>query len=364
MKSQLQIVRRNLMPVVLCSCLFFVNHSIAQPLVITENQTQQEAEQMIQDIFVGTGVQVFNVSYLGFPQASGSFAGNTGVGLNDGFLMTSGRASIAQGPNNAPSAGFSNGTAGDPDLSSFNGGTSLDACVMHFDFIPFAKYITFKFSFASEEYPEYAPPNSAMFNDKFGFFLSGPGIEGPYINDAVNIASLPNSSTIISINTVNAVTNQEYYVNNWNPVINDNIQYDGYTTLIDIFAEVEPLDTYHLKLAISDGGDRIFDSGLFFKAFSFRSTDIMHEKEIAEVNQTSRLLFANPGFGRFFIDPGKYFAGNCIYELFNTNGTKLLSSSIENDRSFMLDMSGFPAGVYFVRISDGQRSETHKLINR
>ncbi len=364
MKSQLHIVRRHLMPVVLCFCLFFVNHSTAQPLVITENQTQQEAEQMIQDIFVGTGVQVFNVSYLGFPQASGSFTGNTGVGLNDGFLMTSGLAYLANGPNDISSHGYSNGSNGDPDLSKFDGGTSLDACVMNFDFIPFAKYITFRFCFASEEYPEFAPPNNSSYNDKFGFFLSGPGIEGPYINDAVNIASLPNSSTMISINNVNAVTNQEYYVNNWDPAINNHIQYDGYTTLIDIFAEVEPLETYHLKLAISDGGDRIYDSGLFFKAFSFRSTDIMNENEIAEVNLTSRLLSPNPGYGRFSIDPGNYFAANCTYELFNTNGTKLLSSSIENDRSFLLDMSGFPAGVYFVRISDGQRSETHKLVNR
>jgi hypothetical protein len=352
----------------LCIVFFFMifiqTSAIGQNLVITENQTQQEAEQMIQDIFVGTGVQVFNVSYLGYPQASGSFAGNTGVGLDDGFLMTSGRAGIAQGPNDSQSSGHSNGAAGDPDLDQFSGGFSYDACVMHFDFIPFAKYITFKFVFGSEEYPEYAPPNNSSFNDKFGFFLSGPGIEGPYSNNSVNIATLPNSSTVVSINTVNAVTNQEYFVSNWNPVVNNNIQYDGYTTLIDIFAEVEPLETYHLKLAISDGGDRIFDSGLFFKAFSFRSTDIMNKTEIAEVKLTSRLLSPNPGNGRFSIDPGKFFAGNCIYELFNTNGTKLLSSSFENDRSFLLDMSGFPAGVYFVRISDSQRSETHKLVNR
>lgn len=364
MKSKLYGLTLHRLLIVLGFCLLLQNFSVAQPLVITENQTQQEAEQMIQDIFVGTGVQVFNVSYHGFPLASGSFVGNTGVGLDNGFLMTSGRASIANGPNNLSNAGTSNGALGDSDLNLLGGGVSLDACIMNFDFIPFAKYITFKFSFASEEYPEYAPPNNSSYNDKFGFFLSGPGIEGPYSNNSVNIATLPNSSTVVSINTVNAVTNQEYFVSNWQPVVNNSIQYDGYTTLIDIFAEVEPLETYHLKLAISDGGDRIYDSGLFFKAFSFKSTDILNEEEIIATNRKSLLLSPNPGNGHFRFDLGNLSSGNCTYELFNTNGTKLLSGQTDTNQYFELKMSSFSEGIYFIRFADQQRSETHKLINR
>ncbi len=238
------------------------------PLIITENTSQQMAEDMIQDVFISGDVEVYDIQYTGVPTASGRFIGNTGLGFIEGMILTSGRASIAKGPNNSASAGNSNGAAGDTDLNQMAGGTSLDACVLSFKFIPKTSRVKFKYVFASEEYPEYAPPNNSSYNDKFGFFLSGPGINGTYSNNAINIATLPNGS-VVSINSVNAVTNQEYYVSNWNPVNNNNIQYDGYTVVLTAQADVTPCEEHRIKLAISDGGDRLYDSGVFLEANSF-----------------------------------------------------------------------------------------------
>lgn len=334
----------------------------SQNLVITENQTQQEAEQMIPDIFVGTGVQVFNVAYIGYPQASGSFIGTTGVGLDYGFLMTSGKASVALGPNNSQNAGYNNGAPGDADLNQMAGGFSFDACVMSFDFIPYLQYITFNFAFASEEYPEYAPPNNSSYNDKFGFFLSGPGIEGPYSLNAVNIATLPNSSTPIAINTVNAVTNQQYYVSNWNPVVNNNIQYDGYTILIDIVAEVDPNETYHLKMAISDGGDGIFDSGLFFKASSFKSTDIISTPERKPDESFVIRLFPGSAGSRFTVDLGQQQGREIQYSVFSSTGQCAKSGQLPWSQSFTLDMGQMPAGVYVLFVDVDGVKQSQKFI--
>ena len=56
----------------------------------------------------------------------------------------------------------------------------------------------------------------------FGFFISGPGITGPYSapaafpNGSVNIATVPNSTPAlpITISSVNDVLNNQYYIDN------------------------------------------------------------------------------------------------------------------------------------------------------
>jgi len=234
-------------------------------LAIHPNTTQAEAEAMIQNIFISGDVQVSNIQYTGYPQASGEFIGVTGVGFNHGMILTSGLATIAIGPNNQPGAGNSNGAAGDADLALLAGVNSFNACVLSFDFVPKTEKIKFRYVFGSEEYPEYVD----QFNDMFGFFLSGPGISGPYSNNAINIALIPGTSTPVSINTVNIEDNNQYFVANSPTIVNNIIQYDGYTTPLYAEYTVVPCQTYRIKLAISDGGDPAFDSGVFLEANSF-----------------------------------------------------------------------------------------------
>ncbi|MCB0619584.1 MAG: choice-of-anchor L domain-containing protein, partial [Saprospiraceae bacterium] len=164
------------------------------------------------------------------------------------------------------------------------GGIAInDAAILRFDFEPTEPQVTFRYVFASEEYCDYV---NSPFNDAFGFFLSGPGINGPYSGQAINIATLPNG-TAVAINSVNHQTNPGFYVGNipaGDPQLNDpdcaghpiaagqtvqDCQYDGWTTILTAVANVIPCETYSIKLAVGDGGDNAFDSAVFLEANSF-----------------------------------------------------------------------------------------------
>ena len=142
----------------------------------------------------------------------------------------------------------------------------VDAASLQFDFIPVTNSIKLRFVFASEEYPEFAPPESADFNDVFGFFISGPGISGQQ-----NIAKLANGS-IVSINNINPVTNSSFYINNGNGnqapynTSSNYIQYDGFTKVLEAISPVQCGKKYHLVLSIADVGDGVWDSGIFLQA--------------------------------------------------------------------------------------------------
>jgi hypothetical protein len=230
-------------------------------------------EQMV-GVLIGGGVEVSNITYTGAAISSGEFWGGPGnVGLRDGIILTSGSANIAKGPNNSGSAGQNVNTAGDPDLTQIAGVSTYDACILEFDFVPQSTVVSFRYVFGSEEYHEYVN----QFNDAFGFFISGPGISGPFSNNSKNIALIPLSNTPVSINTVNYgnpygsnCENCVFFVNNTQQFT----QYDAFTTVLTAWANVIPCETYHIKLAIADGVDHIYDSGVFLEANSFSSVGI------------------------------------------------------------------------------------------
>lgn len=232
---------------------------------------------LVQDVLLGPGVTVSNISYNGSPAAISEFtAAGTNLGIASGIVMTTGttinNGSGPHGPNNASSSGLNNNFGGSALLSGIIGGTqTYNAATLEFDFIPYSDTVRFKYVFGSEEYPEFAPPVSSTYNDVFGFFISGPGIAG-----LQNIAKLPNGS-IVSINNVNPVTNNGFYVNNGDGSSAPQngspfyIQYDGFTKVLEAVAKVECGKTYHLILAIADVGDGIYDSGIFLEANSLSS---------------------------------------------------------------------------------------------
>lgn len=238
-------------------------------------------QQLIEDIFIGGGCfEVSNVSFSGDFVARGEFASGLGsIGLEKGIILSTGNIATATGPNNVGGAGSATSGGSDPDLVQVANGNNInDAAILEFDFTPTVPQISFRYVFASEEYCEYA---NTSFNDAFGFFLSGPGINGPFSGNSQNIAILPNG-TQVSINNVNHVNNPAFYVSNipmgqancaGNPVAAGpgplNCQYDGFTTVLTAVANVIPCETYHIKLAVGDGTDSAFDSAVFLEANSF-----------------------------------------------------------------------------------------------
>lgn len=259
-------------------------------LVINQGLTPT---QLVQDVLLGSGVTVSNVSFNGVlspataQPGSGSFtASGTNLGLSGGVLLTSGEVQQVAGPASYFASG-QNSTGSDPDLALLANQIINDRAVLEFDFVPVGDTVKFRYVFGSEEYPEYACTN---FNDAFGFFLSGPGISGPFQNGAINIALIPGSTSIpIAINTVNPgvpgssggqasicaaadpnwVSNNQYYVNNGTGTT---VCYDGFTVVLTARWPVQCGETYHIKMAIGDGSDSSFDSGVFLEAGSFTST--------------------------------------------------------------------------------------------
>jgi gliding motility-associated-like protein len=194
--------------------------------------------------------------------AYGTFAAinPSNLGIDKGVVLATGLAINAEGPNNDDGfdLGFDFFGAGDVQLDTLTGDTikTQDACSLEMSVYVAGSELSFDYVFASEEYPEFAPPFDTEFNDVFGFFISGPGFDTPK-----NIAILPEPANMpTSINNVNAVTNSDFYRDNTN---GSSIQYDGMTTVLKARTSVTPCNWYRLKLAIADRGDGIFDSGVF-----------------------------------------------------------------------------------------------------
>ncbi len=238
--------------------------------------------QAVQNILIGAGIQAFNITFNG----SAANAQNTtnsvrqfGAGATS-FPIQSGVLMQTQG---APSV------MNDPDLTALAGQTVTNGVIIEFDFIPQGDTLSFNYIFASAEYTSYT---CSSFNDVFGFFISGPGISGPYMNGAVNIATVPGGTIPVAINTVNSGSagfnnpancssqdpnwqaNSVYFTTSYNPIFTATstvANFNGGTVVLSANSDLVCNQTYHIKLAIANAVDQALDSGVFLEANSFSS---------------------------------------------------------------------------------------------
>jgi len=261
--------------------LIFISFGVNAQITVTNTLTPSE---LVQNILLGTGVTATNIKYNGSassallvqPNATYFNSASSSFPLADGVLLSTGGGTLATGPNSG--AGVSLVTTPnliDADVSAIASGSITNGAKIEFDFIATSDSISFQYIFASEEYPEFAPPSSSSFNDAFGFFLSGPGITGPYTASSMNIATLPTTETAtnaVTINNVNPLYNSMYYVNNnypSSPGYGTAIEYDGTTVMLTAAAATICGSSYHIKLGIANVLDSGWDSGVFLKGGSF-----------------------------------------------------------------------------------------------
>jgi len=240
-------------------------------------------QQLVEDIFVkGVCKNIFQIEAVGNQDSYGYFEqGMEVIGLERGIILSTGKISNAEGPNSqSDMSGQFNTPSRDPDLIQLAGSdTIMDVTALEFDFTPLDSNVTFRYVFASEEYCEYV---DNVFNDVFGFFISGPGINGEFSRNAENVALIPNSQDFVTINSVNHLRNADYYIGNereddaqnceieYTPSsLSSLIQFDGFTKVLTARLNLTPCETYHLKLVVADVGDDSWDSAVFLESESF-----------------------------------------------------------------------------------------------
>ena len=277
--------------------LFLAAYNLSAQIVIDNNSPYDDPLWLVDNVLLGGGIAASNITYQGDSSQIGWFSAvNTNLGLDSGVVLCTGDV-YELDPDTAI---FPNVTSVvlDPDLllvaNSVPGMigqifavTSVnDIAILEFDFIPTSDSLSFKYAFGSEEY--FAWENSA-FNDVFGFFLSGPGIAGPWSspagfpNGSVNLAVVPNSLpplpiTISTIhngqNGVITPINQQYFVPNQGTALDTIATADGLTTVLTARALVQCGETYHIRLAIADGTDQGLSSFVWLDAGSFFSPEL------------------------------------------------------------------------------------------
>lgn len=273
-------------------------------------------ESLIETIFLGDGVEVLSITYEGDEGAIGFFDNATAeLGMESGVILTTGSAAEASNPGNFFASNPVNNPAppnGDLQSLLVNPALSIENEIRYtIRFIPFSDTLRFNFAFGSEEYPEFV---CDIFNDVFGFFISGPGINGPFSDNAENIALIPETNFPVAINFINGGVSSaggdpqnctlpngsldfsQFYIDNDGS--NTGPVYDGYTRIFTAEAIVEPCQEYTIKLAIADAGDGAYDSGVFLEAKSFGGsdfdlelTDLALDGTLAEGCRPANLIF-------------------------------------------------------------------------
>lgn len=241
----------------LLTCLF--------PFVVSAQLTVNNGLTAVQlaQIMAGPNITINSATLSGGATASGSFDGaSSNIGMTGGVILSNGDIGDAPGPNNSNGGNANLGQPGTAQMDSMAGAISYDAITLEFSFNVQSDFIQFQYIFASEEYPEYAPPNSSSFNDVFAFFISGPGIAGEE-----NIALVPGTSSSVAINNINAVTNNQYYIDNTGGAT---VQYDAWTTILTAERQnLVPCQEYTMKLVLADAGDANWSSAVFLLENSF-----------------------------------------------------------------------------------------------
>ena len=292
--------------IIFSSLLMLLTLPVFGQIVVTNTQAP---DALVQGVLLGNGVTATNITYNGSLvnaqqlQSNVTYfdATNTTFPIQRGVLLTTGAGTAAMGPNNSTSftLGGTPSVATDADLNAIAAGSVTNGAILEFDFVPTGDTVSFKYVFGSDEYPEFSP---STFNDAFGFFLSGPGLAGPYTNGAVNIALIPGTTTPVTINNVGDQSNTQYYVANDNGLAYGTaIQYDGTTVVLTAVAQVQCGQPYHIKLAISNVGDQSYDSGVFLEAESFASdavniavATVTGDTTVVEGCSSAQFIFTRP----------------------------------------------------------------------
>ncbi|WP_420319939.1 choice-of-anchor L domain-containing protein [Flagellimonas sp.] len=233
----------------------------------------------------------FGINGIGYFNGNGSK-----FTYQEGIVISTGSALDAVGPNIDIKTSGDLEWLGDPDLSEATRVSSLfNASYIEFDFVPKTNSISFNFLFASEEYSD---AFQCIYSDVFAFILTDSG------GNSTNLALVPGSNDRVSATSIRpgvpdmcGARNSDFFggING----ASSNISMTGKTKSMVAQSEVNPGETYTIKLVIADNLDAQLDSAVFLEGGSFsidvslgddrtvRSGNPLCEGEIFEMDATA-----------------------------------------------------------------------------
>jgi hypothetical protein len=322
------------------------------------------ADQAVQTL-LGPGVTYANPLFTGLPAQLGQMTGNTNASFQIAEGIVIGCSDAQEVVPNVAGTFLTPNIAGDPDLLSvansvppligqgFVVGSVNNIAALEFDFVAIGDSLNFNYIFGSDEYLTYV---NSQYNDVFAFFLSGPGITGPYASPAafpggaVNIAIVPESTPAlpITISSVNNVLNSDYYVDNGPNTIPINL--NGFTVKIAAQYDLTCGETYHIRLAIANGSDQALKSDVIIEAGSFTtgtdnagiSSSVVNPapnlppNSVLEGCVNGQVTFSFPDCLALGDTVNLIFGGTATYlEDYNTNG---VTQFVVADTAFVIDI--------------------------
>lgn len=379
---------------------------ILEAQVVCTLQNGQNAKSIVENYFLGGGVTVSNVRFNNqaivnsnqFGTFTNADTSGQNVKLSSGLVIVTGDVQDAAAGSSAIHSSQANpvsdGNNVSPSLYYLLQQLGLnysmnDVGVLSFDFVPEGDRVSFKYVFASDEYPNYV---CSSFNDAFGFFISGPFDENnnpanipgvaQYINE--NIAIIPGSDPElpVTINTVNGgtsvgsaqpcvLTNSHLHIQQSSGSTINKMQ--GYTIALETKkVDVYPCYKYTISMAICDLSDHAFNSAVYLGANSFKVDAIKLGATIEGVTEGEAALKADcsstvvmatlnrpaePGDDYTFRVEGNMVEG-VDYEPFGTTLTFPVGDTIaEVTINFKSDPSDVPGEVKTMYIITEARTE-------
>lgn len=234
-----------------------------------------------------------------------------GLAIDQGIVMATMSQGNVYSTNSSTQTSDNMGGTGngqDPDLVAIDARARFDTVVFEFDVTLDAntRLLLVNYQFASEEYNEYV---GTIFNDAFGFFVSGGDLgAGVTLNIARvldpqtfttpgNLANFPP----VTVNNVNngivgasrtagntapfLTNNTQYFVDNTGNTID--IEFDGLTVGLNATLDnLTPGETYHFKMALADVGDNNYDTGVFVNSINgIRAPEVCYEYNYEQNNR-------------------------------------------------------------------------------
>lgn len=274
--------------------------------VVCTSQSGQNVQNIIENNFIGGGVEISNVKFNGqlvvnsnqFGTFTNADTSGDNVKLSSGLVIVTGDIQDAAAGSYGVHSSSAIPASDDEQmaiplrllLNELGFPQSMnDIGVLTFDFVPQGNEVSFKYVFASDEYPGFV---NSSFNDAFGFFVTGPladdgisPVNVPGYNSIANynIAIIPDTDPEqpVTINTVNSGTSSG--TNSSNSHLHIQLssgssinKMQGYTIALETKSIiVAPCYKYSISIAICNVSDHSYNSGVYLGANSFKTDEVL-----------------------------------------------------------------------------------------